>query len=133
MSTTDQKAIAVKFLELASLGRFKDGLSFFSPDCKTHNPYIAGNMDTLTDAMIAANNEGTTKYPDAQFSIKYALADGDFVAVHTELLNNKHKPGEGGLRQVHLFRFEGGKIVEYWDISQQVLPTMPNARGAFGS
>jgi len=35
------------------------------------------------------------------------------------------------LRQVHLFRFEGDKIVEYWDITQQVLLDMPNASGAF--
>jgi predicted SnoaL-like aldol condensation-catalyzing enzyme len=59
------------------------------------------------------------------------LADGDFVAVHTELLSNKSKPSEGGLRQMHLFRFEGEKIVEYWDITQQIMPSMPNAGGAF--
>jgi predicted SnoaL-like aldol condensation-catalyzing enzyme len=28
-------------------------------------------------------------------------------------------------------RFEDDKIVEYWDITQQVLPDMPNAAGAF--
>jgi predicted SnoaL-like aldol condensation-catalyzing enzyme len=61
----------------------------------------------------------------------HVIVDGDFVAVHTQLLNSKSNPTEGGLRQVHLFRFEGNKIVEYWDITQQILPSMPNARGAF--
>ena len=31
---------------------------------------------------------------------------------------------------MHLFRFEGDKIVEYWDITQQILPSMLNA-GSF--
>jgi predicted SnoaL-like aldol condensation-catalyzing enzyme len=53
------------------------------------------------------------------------------VAAHTEMLVNKSKPGEGGLRQVHLFRFEGDKIAEYWDVTQMIFASMPNAAGAF--
>jgi predicted SnoaL-like aldol condensation-catalyzing enzyme len=57
------------------------------------------------------------------------LADGDLVAVHTQL--SSPNPNNGGLRQVHLFRFSNLKIVEYWDITQQVLENAPNAAGAF--
>ncbi len=128
---TEHKNIALEFLKLAGQGRFKDGLHYFSPNCITHNPYIPGNIDALTDAMVATNKQGKSEYPTAEFNVKRTLADGDFVAVHTELLNNKTKPREGGLRQMHLFRFEGDKIVEYWDITQQVTPNMPNAAGAF--
>jgi predicted SnoaL-like aldol condensation-catalyzing enzyme len=74
---------------------------------------------------------GTAQGTEAQFSIKEVFVDKDFVAAHTELFNNKHKPCEGSLRQVHLFRFKGDKIVEYWDITQHVLPNMPNSAGAF--
>jgi len=59
------------------------------------------------------------------------LVDGDMAAAYTVLLNSKSNPGQGGLRQVHLFRFEGDKIAEYWDITQQIMPSMPNAGGAF--
>jgi predicted SnoaL-like aldol condensation-catalyzing enzyme len=128
---TDRKKIVVEFLNLGLTGKFKEGLKFFSPDCKTHNPYIAGNINTLTNAMDEANAQGTAQYPEAEFKVKHVLADGDLVAVHTELLNNKSKPIEGGLRQIHLFRFEDDKIVEYWDITQQIMPSMPNAGGAF--
>lgn len=127
----DRKNIALQYFGLVSQGKFKEGLRFFSPDCKTHNPFIAGNMDVLTDAMNAANTEGSSKYPEAEFNVKNVLADGDLVAVHTQLLSSKSKPNEGGLRQVHLFRFEDNKIVEYWDITQQILPNMPNSSGAF--
>ena len=131
MKKTDHKKIVVEFLNLGLTGKFKEGLKNFSTDCKTHNPYIAGNMDTLTSAMDAANAQGTGQYPEAEFKVKHVLADGDLVAVHTELFNKKSKPNEGGLRQIHLFRFSNDKIVEYWDVTQQILPNMPNAGGAF--
>jgi len=113
------------------MGRFKEGLRFFARDCKTHNPFVAGGMDALTEAIIAASKNITVQSSQPEFGIMHVIVDGDFVAVHTQLLNSKSNPTEGGLRQVHLFRFEGNKIVEYWDITQQILPSMPNARGAF--
>ena len=127
----EHRNIAIEFFKLLKAGKFKEGLRFFAPNCKTHNPYFAGSMDTLTDGMIAANKEMGSKNPEAEFSVRYVLADGDLVAAYTQLLSSKSKPSEGGLRQVHLFRFEGDKIVEYCDITQQVLPEMPNASGAF--
>ena len=98
----ERKNVVLEYFKLVVGGKFKEGLRFFAPDCKTHNPYVAGKMEVLTDAMIAANNEGSAKYPEAEFAVKQVLADGDFVAAHTQLLSNKSKPNEGGLRQIHL-------------------------------
>ncbi len=128
---TNRKNIAIEYFKIVSEQKFKEGLRFFAPNCKTHNPYISGSIENLVDAMIAANKNMSVQSTEPGFAVKHVLADGDFVAVHTELLNSKSKPSEGGLRQVHLFRFEGDKIVEYWDITQQVLASMPNASGAF--
>ncbi len=125
------KKIALEILDLFRQEKFKEGTGFFSPQCKTHNPYFAGSIDQLTDAMIQANKEGKTKYPNAEFTVEHALADGEFVAVQTNLLNDKNEPKQGGLRQMHLFRFDGDKIVEYWDITQQVPAGLPNSAGAF--
>jgi predicted SnoaL-like aldol condensation-catalyzing enzyme len=102
---------------------FKAGLRFFSPDCQTHNPHVVGGMDGLTEAMIEASKNITAQSSQPEFFIKHLLVDGDLVAVHTQLLNSKSNPSEGG--------FEGDKIVEYWDITQQISPSMRNARGAF--
>jgi len=128
---TDRKNIVIEYFELVGSGKFREGLRFFASDCKTHNPFIRGDMDALTNAMIAASKDMTPQHSEIEFAVKHVLADGDIVAVHTQLLNSKSKPSEGGLRQVHLFRFEGDKIVEYPDITQQVLANMSNARGAF--
>ena len=130
-SENDHKSITIEFFKLLKAEKFKEGLRFFAADCKTHNPFVSGSMENLVDAMIVANKDLREQNKESDFSVKRVLADQDFVVVHTELLNSKSEPGEGGLRQVHLFRFEGDKIVEYWDITQQVLPNMPNASGAF--
>ena len=66
---------------------------------------------------------------DFKLVIRQVLADGDFVAVHTQIAGSK--PKEGGLRQVHLFRFQGDRIVEYWDVTQMIPENAPNAEGAF--
>lgn len=128
-----RKDNAVEFFNLIGQGRPKDGLRFFAPDCKTHNPYVAGDMDALTDAIITVQKQGAEgiingSTADFKLIVRHVLADGDFVAVHTQL--SSQKPSEGGLRQVHLFRFSGDRIVEYWDITQEVPENAPNAAGA---
>jgi predicted SnoaL-like aldol condensation-catalyzing enzyme len=41
------------------------------------------------------------------------------------------KPGEPGIAVVHIFRFEKGRIIEMWDISQLLPVDSPNRLGAF--
>jgi predicted SnoaL-like aldol condensation-catalyzing enzyme len=129
-----RKEIAIEFLSLAGWGRPKDGLRFFASDCKIHNPYVFGGIDALIDAMIAVQKQGAEgilqgSKADFKFIIRQVLSDKDLVAVHTQISSSK--PSEGGLRQVHIFRFNrGDKIIEYWDISQQVPENAPDADGA---
>ncbi len=129
-----RKDNATEFLRLIGEGKPQEGLRFFAADCKTHNPYVSGDINALIDAMIAVQKrgpEGIVKGSAADFNlmIKNVLADNDLVAVYTSLSSSN--PSDGGLRQVHLFRFGGDKIVEYWDITQQIPENAPNAAGAF--
>ncbi len=129
-----RKEAVVKFLSSIAAGKPKDGLVFFAPDCITHNPYTAGDMNALTDAMIAVQKQGSqgiikSSTADFKLSIRQVLAEGDVVAVHTNL--SGPNPSAGGLRQIHLFRFKGDKIVEYWDITQLIPENAPNAAAAF--
>ena len=125
------REIVDEYFKLIAMQKFQDVLQFFDPACKTHNPYISGSMVDISKGMAAANKEGRSQNPDASFTVRYILEEADMVAAYTNLLNDKAKPGAGGLRQVHLFRFEGDKIVEYWDVTQQIMPDMPNTGGAF--
>ncbi len=130
MKSDSLKKIIMEVLNLFGSRKFKEVLPFFASDCKTHNPYISGGMDSLTDAMITVSKDMIGD-SESEFSIKHVIVDGDFVAAYTQLLYNKSKLEDGGLRQVHLFRFKDDKIIEYWDISQEVRWDMPNASGAF--
>lgn len=120
----DRKKAAVEFLRLAAAGKAKEGMRFFAPGCKHHNPFFPAGMDALTDAMVKA----AQPYPDGIFNVERVLADGDLVAVHMRL---GPKQGEGGFAQVHLFRFNGDKVAEYWDVTQQVPADSPNTDGMF--
>jgi predicted SnoaL-like aldol condensation-catalyzing enzyme len=131
MQSQNRKKVVRDFFDLVSQGRQQEGLSYFTPDCVQHNPYVHGGMKALFDSMARAQKQAPN-YPDPGLAVRSILADGDMVAVHTELLGSKSKPGEGGLRQVHLFRFDkNDKIVEYWDVTQVIQPDMPNAANAF--
>ncbi|MGA2664751.1 MAG: nuclear transport factor 2 family protein [Nitrososphaerales archaeon] len=126
-----RKKVVREFFGLVSQGRQKESLRFFAADCRQHNPYVKGGMEALFDAMAAAQ-QAAPNYPDPSFAVKKVIVDGNMVAAHTELLSSASKPGEGGLRQVHLFRFgRGDRIVEYWDITQTIQPEMPNPANAF--
>jgi predicted SnoaL-like aldol condensation-catalyzing enzyme len=130
-SRSNLKNIVTEYFGLLEGGKFKEGLRYFAPDCRTHNPYVRGNMDTLTNAMTAARKDVAARTSQSEFIVKQMLVDGNLVAVHTQFLNSKSSPSQGGLRQIHLFRFEGDRIAEYWDVTQQILSSMPNAGGAF--
>lgn len=131
IKSDNRKKIVRDFFDLVSQGRQNEGLGHFAPECRQHNPYVRGGMSALFESMAAAQNQAGD-YPDPSFAVRNVIADGDMVAVHTELLASESKPRAGGLRQVHLFRFgPDDKIVEYWDVTQTVQPDMPNAANAF--
>jgi predicted SnoaL-like aldol condensation-catalyzing enzyme len=132
MAQSDRKWLVQEFFRLISQGHPEEGLRFFTPDCKQHNPYVFGGMDALVNAMKAVQSEGIGGESDAGLSVKRMLEDGDFVVAHTELYNSSSDHRKGGLRQVHLFRFgEANKIVEYWDVTQLLTPDMPNVANGF--
>lgn len=118
-----EKDIALKFFELIGQGKMKEASNLFSPKCVTHNPYLPNGMDVLLESM--AQVRSSKEMPsDGDFQIKHVIAEGDLVAVHTTLQSKSDRTK--GLRQVHLFRFGGDKIVEYWDVTQMAPENSPN-------
>jgi predicted SnoaL-like aldol condensation-catalyzing enzyme len=95
LNEQEHRNIALAFFKLIAEGKIKEGHQYFSPNCITHNPYFSGTINNLMDAMAAANKQGINEYPKAAFSVGQVLADGDNVAVYTQLLNNGSAPSEG--------------------------------------
>ncbi len=121
----EHKKIAVDFLQMVVSGRIDEAYKkYVDMDGKHHNPYFAAGLTELQKAM----KENDAQFPDKKHTVKHALADGDLVAVHGHLVM---KAGEPGMIVVHLFRFQGGKIVEFWDCGQVLAADSPNKDGAF--
>lgn len=68
------------------------------------------------------------KYPQRSSFIKRVMADGDLVMLH---VHSVPSPGERGSAIVDIFRLEGGKIVEHWDVIQPVPETAKNNNTMF--
>jgi len=125
MMTESNKAAAIAFLELASSGKVKDAYAkFVDSGFKHHNPFFEGSAESLKAGM----EENARQNPNKVLEVKRAIAEGDFVAVHSHV---KQKPGEPGGAVVHIFRFENGRIVELWDLGQPVQENSPNQYGMF--
>ncbi|MGZ3963292.1 MAG: nuclear transport factor 2 family protein [Flavisolibacter sp.] len=117
---TDQKQIACQFLELVVSGKIDEAyLKFVSEKGKHHNPFFREGFPALKVAM----KENHQEFPKKQFKINNVIGDGDLVAVHSHIILRSNEPG---MAVVHLFRFQGDKIVEFWDISQPVPADSPN-------
>jgi predicted SnoaL-like aldol condensation-catalyzing enzyme len=122
MQADDRKRTALNFLRSARIGDRIGAREYVTPNARHHNPYFAKGMTTLLDAITAAAT------PERVTDIKRVLCDGDIVAVHSHV---RQRPGDSGAAVVHLFRFEGDKIAELWDVGQPVPVDNPNADGMF--
>lgn len=123
--TGNNKGAAIAFLELASSGKVNDAYSkFVDPGFKHHNPFFEGSAESLKTGM----EENARQNPNKVLEVKRAIAEGDFVAVHSHV---RQKPGEPGGAVVHIFRFEDGRIAELWDLGQPVPENSPNQYGMF--
>ncbi|HKT22335.1 MAG TPA: nuclear transport factor 2 family protein [Nitrososphaerales archaeon] len=131
MDSKSKRDSVADFFRLIGERRPKDGLKYFAADCIQHNPYVKGGMDALVESMMAAMKDMPPQFTDPELKVRYILADGEFVVAYTQLLGSKRDPSKGGLRQVHLFRFNGDKIAEYWDVTQAISADMPNPANAF--
>jgi predicted SnoaL-like aldol condensation-catalyzing enzyme len=120
----DRKTIALDFLRHARAGNRAAAEQLVAAGARHHNPYFGAGMPVLLDAIVAAGKEA----PDATFDVKRVITEGDSVAVHSHV---RHRPGEPGVAVVHIFRFEGDRIAELWDVGQLVPADNPNADGMF--
>lgn len=117
---SDKKRIVREFFESIMAGNVKTSLPLFAKNCKQHNPYVSGGMNELMDSMIAVQAKGPSGFHadadsfDPEFAIKHLIEEGDVVVAYTEMKSAKSNPANGGLRQAHIFRFEGDKIAEYF-------------------
>lgn len=125
MGGPDIGGIAIGFLALASSGKVREAFDRHVAEGFTHhNPWFAADRESLLVAM----EQSAASEPNKAFIVKQVIAAGDRVAVFSHLQRE-----QAGLEYavVHLFRFEGERIAEMWDVVQEVPRESPNALGMF--
>ena len=102
----------------------KDSAKFIGPRYVQHNPTAPDGPDGFK-AFLSFLRE---KFPDSHNEIKRVFADGDYVILHVHSVREK---GSRGRAIVDIFRLEDGKIVEHWDVVQDIPEKSANTNGMF--
>jgi predicted SnoaL-like aldol condensation-catalyzing enzyme len=89
-----------------------------------HNPLAADGPDAFTGFVTWLRGE----YPNVTLDIKRVIAEGDIVVTHSHLVL---EPGTPGRALADFFRVEDGKVVEHWDVIQDIPETSANPNGMF--
>ena len=97
---------------------------YLGPNHRQHNPGTADGPESFikTVKWFAQN------FPEFRMETKRIIAEGDLVVLHSHLIL---KPGDRGSAVVEIFRLENGKIVEHWDVVQEVPETSANNNTMF--
>ena len=120
----NKKAVA-EFYDLAiNQKNFEAAAKFIGPRYVQHNPNAADGPEGLK-AFLAFLRE---KFPDYHSDIKRIFADGDYVILH---VHNVPTPGARGNAIVDIFKLENGKIVEHWDVRQEIPEKSANSNTMF--
>jgi predicted SnoaL-like aldol condensation-catalyzing enzyme len=118
-----EKQIATEFLIMVGEGKVEAAFEkLVGEGFKHHNPDFKGDARSLMTAML----EDAQNYPEKELKVLRALADGELVAVHSHI---KQKQIDTGFVFVHIFRFKEQKIVELWDLSQEIPSKTINQNG----
>jgi predicted SnoaL-like aldol condensation-catalyzing enzyme len=120
------KGTAVAFLNMIlNDHKVAEAFDLYSvPDYIQHNPMA----ETGAQAAIDFFTPFFTQFPEAQIDVKRVIAEGDLVAIHN---NSKMNVTDRGRAVVDIFRLENGKVVEHWDVVQEVPETSANENTMF--
>ena len=91
---------------------------------RQHNP-MAGDGPT---PFIGFVKWITSEHPALRMEFKRFIAEDDLVTVHTHMVP---APGARGTAVMDIFRLENGKIVEHWDVLQDVPERAQNQNTMF--
>ncbi|WP_240906251.1 nuclear transport factor 2 family protein [Thermomonas sp. HDW16] len=117
--------IATTFLRMCARGEVREAYArFVAADFVHHNAWFPGDRESLLLAM----EQSAAAEPNKSFEPKQVIEGGDRVAVLSHL---RRAQAELEYAVVHIVRFADGRIVELWDLGQEIPKDSPNALGMF--
>jgi len=127
MSSPDQNKANVKaFYDLAFNQRQPEEAvkRYVGSSYRQHNPMAGDGPEPFIGFVKWITGEN----PDLRVEFKRFIAEGDLVAVHSHLIPAR---GTRGTAVIDIFRLENGKIVEHWDVVQEVPEQAANQNTMF--
>jgi predicted SnoaL-like aldol condensation-catalyzing enzyme len=109
------KQVVLEFYDRAFVQRKPDEAArdLMGATYTQHNPDVPDGKD----AFVGAIGGMLQQFPDFSSEIKRVIAEEDLVAIHHHVKMTKEDRGSS---VVDIFRIEGGKVVEHWDVVQPV-------------
>lgn len=112
--TTSAREIVLAFYEAALNEKDVDKAKRYLGDTYIqHNPHVPDGPEGLFRFIQFRRD----RYPAARNEVKRVIAEGDLVALH---VHSVVVPGTPGRQIVDIFRVEDGKVVEHWDVIQEI-------------
>lgn len=121
----ENRDTAVAFLRMCARGEVRDAYRrHVAEGFVHHNAWFPGDRESL---LLAMEKSAATD-PNKAFEVKHVVDGGERIAVLSHVVR-----AEAGAEYavVHILRFEGGRIVEMWDLAQEIPGDSPNALGMF--
>jgi predicted SnoaL-like aldol condensation-catalyzing enzyme len=121
---TNKRNVAEFYEKALNQKDFEAASGYLGPRYTQHNPVAADGAEGLK-AFVQFLRD---KFPNSHSEIKRVFADGDYVIVHVHAIR---EPGTRGRAIVDIFKLEHGKIVEHWDVAQDIPEKASNPNGMF--
>lgn len=108
------KKIVVKFYNLALNDKnFNAASKYLGSYYKQHNPNAADGAEGFKQFI----NYLKQNFPQSHSEIIQVFADGDYVILH---VHSVRQPGTRGRAIIDIFKLKNQKIVEHWDVVQDI-------------
>lgn len=110
--------------DVTNAKNFDAAFQYIGSRYKQHNPTAADGVEGLKGYIQWLHDN----YPNAHSEIKKIFVDGDYVILHVHFVL---EPGTRGLAIVDIFKLEQNKIIEHWDVIQDIPEHPANDNGMF--
>jgi predicted SnoaL-like aldol condensation-catalyzing enzyme len=119
------KKMVVEFYERAINEKdFEAASQFLGSRYTQHNPAGVDGAEGLKGFLQFLKKT----FPHSKAEIKRVFADGDYVILH---VHSVREHGSLGRAVVDIFKVEDGKVVEHWDVIQDIPESPMNSNTMF--
>lgn len=123
--TAFTRSVVTSYFDQLVVRKDVDAVKYLAPEYHQHNPSIPSGSAGLREMFAALFQQ----FPQLTVDRKRVIAEGDIVAIHAHY---RTSPEDRGQSVVDIFRVgPDGKIVEHWDVVQDVPATSANDNTMF--